>query len=163
MRDLRGYKLEKFVPPRDPAELPAAKRRLYERAAREVIDTWLRWMRENPTWLDPNKPGRESYCDVVAKGPPTTRTWLKALAMDSGVMHDSCDANMVFDEALRNVGLIKGDPDEDEMTDEETDVWNDVTYNYGFLERAAANALKKAPAGRKAAKRKAAKRKAARR
>lgn len=144
------YHLEQFVPPRDPATLPPAKRRRYERAAAEIVKTWRRWMRENPGWMrtspaERRASGHGAVNDAVAGKPPNERTWLAAMAVDSGVMHETCDANMVFDEALRRLKMI-----DDRMLDDElpageggqVDVWNDVTHNYGFLERAAAAALR---------------------
>lgn len=139
------YHLKKFVPPRDPATLAPATRRRYERAAAEIVKTWRRWMREHPAWMrtspaERKASGHGAVNDAVAGKPPTERTWLAAMAVNSGVMHETCDANMVFDEALRRLKII-GD-DWDPGDDAQVGEWNDITYNYGFLERAAAAALK---------------------
>ena len=139
------YHLEKFVPPRDPASLEPATRRRYERAAAEIVRTWRRWMRENPDWMRTSRASGKVN-DAVAGKPPTERTWLAAMAVNAAVMHETCDANMVYEEVLRRLKVV-GD-DWDPGDDAQNREWNDITYNYGFLERAAAAALRKGGAAR---------------
>lgn len=131
----RAYALTPHVPPRDPAELAAEVRSRYEDAAREIIATWIRSADPGTLRIE----GRDCYPDAVAGKPPTVATWLAAFAVDSCALHDTCDANMVFDDVLRRLGII-GD-DFDAGNEAHVKPWNAVTFDYGFLERAAAAAL----------------------
>lgn len=131
------YHLTPHQPRRDLRSVPPAELRRYRIMARDIIERWVDYMRSNPVVLQRYK------CDFVAERPHTIETWLEAAAIDSGVMHDNVDANMIFDETINPYR------DADTTSIADIDEWNAVTYDYGFLEAAAADVLRRMRTERK--------------
>lgn len=117
--------------------LPLPTMEQAKKAAGAIIALWIKWMEEDASML---------------RG-QTIDQWLEKAAADSTVMHDNCDANMVFDEALKAEGLV---PNDEELQQWELDidddeygrrqepiiaVWNFVTFEHDLLEVAAEEAL----------------------
>ncbi len=97
-----------------------------------IMARWMEWVERIPMLLE----GRS----VVS--------WLHLMAADSRVMHDCCDANMVFQEVLLELGFISeaigyetDDPPEViEECNRNGNVWSAVTGG-DYLENAAAEML----------------------
>lgn len=76
-------------------------------------------------------------CSMKGK---TVRQWLRAAGKNSCVMHDNCDANLVFLEVLHRLGMSPKDATR--QTQRHTDIWNAVTASEDrWLERAAKRVL----------------------
>lgn len=70
-------------------------------AARAILAQWIRLMSSYPREM------------VRTHGRESIKEWIVACAADASVMHDNCDANLIFDAVLETRGL--------------SDEWNEVT------------------------------------
>jgi hypothetical protein len=103
--------------------VPSAK--IQARAANAIILRWIEKM-------------LNGECNMKGK---SIRQWLRAASKNSCVMHDNCDANMVFDHVLRlSMKLL---PQRINCASQlQADIWNAVTDSeVCWLERAAKRAL----------------------
>lgn len=80
-----------------------------DKAARLIMLRWLSMM-------------LNGECRLKDK---TVRQWLACASVDSQVMHDNCDANMVFHEVLYGMGLIPKNVER--HTAKHDRIWNAVT------------------------------------
>jgi len=99
-----------------------------DRAAKKIMLRWLCMMIDGE----------------CALGNMTVRQWMLAASKDSQVMHDNCDANMIFLEVLREEKLAPKRGTPNNKRDE--DIWNAVTasdmYRLECCARAISDLLK---------------------
>lgn len=74
-----------------------------DKDALKIVNLWLDWMTDKNTKWD----------SLQGLKP---QNWLELCSVDSGMMHENCDANMVFSEILG-----------EDFSQEATDYWNTVT------------------------------------